>query len=52
MKKREILDDLEIYVDPKPLSKEEALALSLFIKQLKEKKHSAQQHLKKVRVLV
>ena len=49
MKKKEILDDLEIYVDPKPLSKEEGLALSLFIRQLKEKKHSAQQQLKKMR---
>jgi len=37
MKKKEILDDLEIYVDPKPLSKEEGLALSFFIRQLKEK---------------
>ena len=38
MKKKEILDDLEIYVDPKPLTKDEELALSLFIKQLKAKK--------------
>jgi hypothetical protein len=37
MKKKEILDDLEIYVDPKPLTKDEELALSLFIKQLKVK---------------
>ena len=37
MKKKEILDDLKIYVDPKPLSKEEGLALSFFIRQLKEK---------------
>lgn len=47
MKKKEILDDLEIYVDPKPLTKEEGLALSLFIRQLKEKKHSTQHTLKK-----
>lgn len=38
MKKKEILDDLEIHVDPKPLTKEEELALSLFIRQLKKKK--------------
>lgn len=38
MKKKEILDDLEIYVDPKPLTKEESIALSLFIRRLKEKK--------------
>lgn len=38
MKKKEILDDLEIYIDPKPLTKEEELALSLFIRQLKAKK--------------
>jgi hypothetical protein len=38
MKRKEILDDLEIYVDPKPLTREEELALSLFIKQLKSKK--------------
>jgi len=37
MKKKEILDDLEIHVDPKPLTKDEELALSLFIRQLKEK---------------
>ncbi len=35
MKKKDILDDLEIFVDPKPLTKEEELALSLFIRQLK-----------------
>ena len=38
MKKKEILDDLEIYVDPKPLTKEEELGLSLFIRQLKGQK--------------
>ena len=38
MKKKEILDDLEIYVDPKPLTKDEELGLSLFIRQLKERK--------------
>lgn len=38
MKKKEILDDLEIYIDPKPLTKEEELALSKFIRQLKSKK--------------
>ena len=38
MKKKEILDDLEIYVDPKPLTKDEELELSLFIRQLKAKK--------------
>jgi hypothetical protein len=40
MKKKEILEDLEIYVDTKPLTKEEELALSLFIKQLNAKKTS------------
>lgn len=38
MKKKEILDDLEIYIDPKPLTKDEELGLSLFIRQLKAKK--------------
>jgi hypothetical protein len=38
MKKKEILEDLEIYVDPKPLTEEEGIALSLFIRQLKAKK--------------
>ena len=36
--KLEILDDLEIFVDPKPLTKQEELALSIFIRQLKAKK--------------
>jgi hypothetical protein len=38
MKKKEILEDLEIYVDPKPLTEDESIALSLFIRQLKSKK--------------
>ena len=38
MKKKEILDDLEIQIDPKPLTKAEEIALSVFIKKLKEKK--------------
>ena len=38
MKKKEILDDLEIYIDPKPLTKDEELGLSLFIRRLKGKK--------------
>ena len=38
MKKKEILDDLEIHLDPKPLTKEEELGLSLFIRQLKKRK--------------
>ena len=38
MKKKETLDDLEIFVDPKPLTKEEEIALGLFIRQLKAKK--------------
>ena len=37
MKKKKNLDDLEIHVDPKPLTKEEELALSVFIKKLKAK---------------
>ncbi len=44
MKKKEILDDLEIYVDPTPLTKDEQLALSLFIRQLKEKKAQRSTH--------
>lgn len=40
MKKKDILDDLEIYVDPKPLTKEEQQALSEFIKKLKNKKRT------------
>jgi hypothetical protein len=35
--KNGILDDLELQVDPTPLSKEEEIGLSLFIRQLKEK---------------
>ncbi len=38
MKKKEILDDLELHVDPTPLTVEEEIGLSLFIRQLKEKK--------------
>lgn len=38
MKKQGILDDLEILVDPKPLTKDEELALSLFIRKLKAEK--------------
>lgn len=38
MKKKEILDDLVIHLDPKPLTKEEELGLSLFIRQLKKRK--------------
>lgn len=37
MKKKEILDDLELFVDPTPLSKEEEAELALFIRKLKEK---------------
>lgn len=37
MRKKDALDDLELYIDPKPLTKEEEIALSLFIKKLKEK---------------
>ncbi|MEI6021652.1 MAG: hypothetical protein WCR21_11035 [Bacteroidota bacterium] len=37
MKKKEIIADLEIYLDPKPLTKEEELGLSLFIRKLKIK---------------
>jgi hypothetical protein len=43
MKKKEIANDLELYIDPRPLTKDEKVALCLFIKQLKENKHSAQQ---------
>jgi cytochrome c peroxidase len=45
MKKKEILDDLEIYLDPKPLTKEEELGLSLFIRKIKNKSsaHNAKQ---------
>ena len=38
MKKKEALEDLEIYVDPKPLTKEEELGLSAFIRKLKGEK--------------
>jgi hypothetical protein len=37
MRKKDALDDLELYIDPKPLTKEEEIALSLFIKKLKDK---------------
>ncbi len=35
MKRKDPLDDLELYVDPTPLTKEEAIALSEFIRELK-----------------
>ena len=40
MKKKSKLDDLEIFVDPKPLTKKEELELSKFIKELKSKSKS------------
>jgi hypothetical protein len=40
MKQKKKLDDLEIFVDPKPLTKEEEIALSKFIKELKSKSKS------------
>ncbi|MBI4945948.1 MAG: hypothetical protein HY840_06060 [Bacteroidetes bacterium] len=40
MKKKKTTDDLEIFVDPKPLTKIEELALSRFIKELKSKAKS------------
>jgi hypothetical protein len=40
MKKKFFLNDLEIFVDPKPLTKEEEIALSKFIKELKSKSKS------------
>jgi hypothetical protein len=46
MKKKEILDDLELYVDPTPLTKEEEVGLSLFIRQLKEKKEETTKPIK------
>lgn len=38
MKKKEALDDLDLYIDPKPMTKEEEIALSLFIRKLKEQR--------------
>ena len=35
MKKRDALDDLELHIDPTPLTKEEQIALSEFIRKLK-----------------
>lgn len=35
--KKKFKDDLEIFVDPKPLTKEEAEALAKFIQQMKSK---------------
>lgn len=40
MKKRDALDDLEIYIDPTPLSKEEEIGLSEFIRKLKARHRS------------
>ncbi len=37
MKKKDALDDLELHIDPTPLTKEEEIELSKFIRQLKEK---------------
>ena len=42
MKQKKKLDDLEVFVDPKPLTKEETIALSNFIKELKSKAKSSQ----------
>lgn len=38
--KKEILEDLELQVDPTPLTKAEEAGLALYIKQLKEKKQN------------
>ena len=35
MKKKDPLEDLELYIDPKPLTKEEQVNLSVFIRKLK-----------------
>ena len=40
MKKKRKFDDLEILVDPKPLTKKEEQELSKFIKELKSKAKS------------
>jgi len=37
MKKKNSIDDLELYVDPTPLTQHEKIGLSDFIKKLKEK---------------
>jgi hypothetical protein len=37
MKKKDSLADMEIYIDPTPLSKEEKTALNEFIQKLKAK---------------
>ena len=37
MKRKDPLDDLELYLDPTPLTKAEEKALSDFIKKLKDK---------------
>ena len=35
MKRKDPIDDLELYIDPTPLSKEEQINLSAFIRKLK-----------------
>ena len=40
MKKKKIIEDMEIVVDPKPLTQEEKIALGKFIKELKNKAKS------------
>ncbi len=52
MKKKTIKDDLEIIVDPKPLTKEEEIALSVFIKKLKAKKSRPSSIIRKSKVKV
>lgn len=47
MKKRDSLDDLELHIDPTPLTKEEELELSKFIRQLKEKAARKKLHKKR-----
>ena len=37
MKRKDPLDDLELYLDPTPLTKAEEKALSEFIKKMKDK---------------
>ncbi|WP_395617886.1 hypothetical protein [Aquirufa sp.] len=46
MKKKEILNDLELYVDPTPLTKDEEVGLSFFIRQLKEKMEETSKSIK------
>ncbi len=51
MKKRDALDDLELHIDPTPLSKEEEIGLIEFIRKLKARQGSKTTIKSKIKLL-